>query len=87
MEEAQAVCDRVAIIDHGRIVANESPASLVATYRDDPRVVAVTRGETTLEGAWQPDVAGSGRETGGEDDHVCFICLGHGVVPATGDEP
>jgi ABC-2 type transport system ATP-binding protein len=49
MEEAQAVCDRVAIIDRGKILADEAPAALVAAYRDDPRVTALARGEVTLE--------------------------------------
>ena len=33
MEEATQLCDRVAIIDHGRIVALDSPANLVASPR------------------------------------------------------
>jgi ABC-2 type transport system ATP-binding protein len=49
MEEAQAVCDRVAIMDHGRLLALGSPGELVAEHRGDPRVVAVARGDVTLE--------------------------------------
>ncbi|OJX68013.1 MAG: hypothetical protein BGO95_06295 [Micrococcales bacterium 73-13] len=49
MEEAQAVCDRIAIIDHGRLLATGSPAALIAEYREDPRVVRLARGEVTLE--------------------------------------
>ncbi|MDQ4501604.1 ABC transporter ATP-binding protein [Sinomonas sp. ASV322] len=49
MEEAQAVCDRVAIIDHGRLQALGAPGELVAMHRDDPRVRAVARGDVTLE--------------------------------------
>ena len=49
MEEAQAVCDRIVIIDHGRIVTTGSPAELIATHRDDPRVRAIAHGEPTLE--------------------------------------
>ncbi len=49
MEEAQAVCDRVAIIDHGRILAIDTPADLIAQHRDDPLVRAATRGQVTLE--------------------------------------
>jgi ABC-2 type transport system ATP-binding protein len=33
MEEADQLCDRVAIIDHGRIVALETPAALKRTIR------------------------------------------------------
>jgi ABC-2 type transport system ATP-binding protein len=49
MEEAQAVCDRVAIIDHGTLVTLDTPAGLIARHRDDPRVTRVARGEVTLE--------------------------------------
>ena len=31
MEEAEAVCDRIAIIDHGKIVAMGSPAEVKAS--------------------------------------------------------
>ena len=50
MEEAERLCDRVAIIDHGRIVDIDTPARLVATAlpgadgrcwcTDDPRAEA-----------------------------------------------
>jgi ABC-2 type transport system ATP-binding protein len=49
MEEAQAVCDRVAIMDHGKILTVDTPARLIETHRDDPRVREVARGEVTLE--------------------------------------
>jgi ABC-2 type transport system ATP-binding protein len=49
MEEAQSVCDRVAIIDHGQLVALGTPAELVAEHKDDPRVLAASHGDVTLE--------------------------------------
>ncbi len=49
MEEAQAVCDRVAIIDHGTILASDTPKNLIDKYREDPNVRAVAHGEVTLE--------------------------------------
>jgi ABC-2 type transport system ATP-binding protein len=49
MEEAQAVCDRVAIIDHGTLLTVEVPRDLIAKHKDDPRVRAVSHGEVTLE--------------------------------------
>jgi ABC-2 type transport system ATP-binding protein len=49
MEEAQAVCDRVAIMDHGRILTVDTPAGLIKAHRDDPRVREVAHGEVTLE--------------------------------------
>jgi ABC-2 type transport system ATP-binding protein len=49
MEEAQAVCDRVAIIDNGTLLTVETPRDLITKHRDDPRVRAVAHGEVTLE--------------------------------------
>jgi ABC-2 type transport system ATP-binding protein len=49
MEEAQAVCDRVAIIDHGKLLTAETPQDLIAKHKDDPRVRAVAHGNVTLE--------------------------------------
>ncbi len=49
MEEAQAVCDRVAIIDHGTLLTAETPRGLIAKHRSDPRVLAVAHGDVTLE--------------------------------------
>jgi ABC-2 type transport system ATP-binding protein len=49
MEEAQAVCDRVAIIDHGHIISSGTPTELIDAHRDEPRVQALAHGEVTLE--------------------------------------
>ncbi|WP_223690492.1 ABC transporter ATP-binding protein [Leifsonia poae] len=49
MEEAQAVCDRVAIIDHGALLTLGTPADLIEKHRADPRVVEVAHGDVTLE--------------------------------------
>lgn len=50
MEEAEAVCDRVAIIDHGRIIAIDTPEALIEKHRNDAEVISVSRkGKITLE--------------------------------------
>ena len=49
MEEAQSVCDRLAIIDNGTLLTVETPQDLIEKHRHDPRVRAVARGEVTLE--------------------------------------
>jgi ABC-2 type transport system ATP-binding protein len=50
MEEAEAVCDRVAIIDHGRIIAIDTPEALIEEHRNDAEVISVSRkGKITLE--------------------------------------
>jgi len=49
MEEAQAVCDRVAIIDNGTVLTTETPQDLIQKHKHDPRVREVAHGEVTLE--------------------------------------
>ncbi|MEO6549275.1 MAG: ABC transporter ATP-binding protein [Ferruginibacter sp.] len=50
MEEAEAVCDRIAIIDHGAIVVIDTPQALIEKYKENPEVVrASRRGKITLE--------------------------------------
>lgn len=50
MEEAEAVCDRIAIIDKGTIIAIDTPDELIARHRNDSEVIAVSRkGKITLE--------------------------------------
>jgi ABC-2 type transport system ATP-binding protein len=50
MEEAEAVCDRIAIVDHGRVIAIDTPQALIDKHHNDPEVIAVSRrGKVTLE--------------------------------------
>ena len=56
MEEAERLCDRAAIIDHGRIVACDSPAALIAAHIE-PHVVEL-RGDQAME--WMGRLNGAG---------------------------
>jgi ABC-2 type transport system ATP-binding protein len=50
MEEAEAVCDRIAIIDHGKIIAIDTPQDLIEKHRNDAEVISASRkGKITLE--------------------------------------
>lgn len=50
MEEAEAICDRIAIIDHGCIIAVDSPEVLIEKHQQNPEVLKVVRkGKVTLE--------------------------------------
>jgi len=53
MDEAERLCTRLAVIDHGRMIASDSPRALIAThvepevievYGDEARTWAATRG-------------------------------------------
>ena len=54
MEEAERLCDRVAIVDHGRIIREGSPRALIATL-GAAHVI-----ELQLEGEREPAAAGHG---------------------------
>ncbi len=50
MDEAEVLCDRVAIIDHGRILQLDSPAALVRGL-DAPTRITVAPGQLTVDEA------------------------------------
>ena len=50
MEEAESVCDRIAIFDHGKVIAINTPQEMIDLHKTDPEVIAVSRrGRVTLE--------------------------------------
>jgi ABC-2 type transport system ATP-binding protein len=50
MEEAEAVCDRIAIIDHGQVLTIDTPQALIDKNRERPEVIRASRkGKITLE--------------------------------------
>ena len=50
MEEAESVCDRIAIIDHGQIITTDTPQAIIDNNRDKPEVIRASRkGRITLE--------------------------------------
>jgi ABC-2 type transport system ATP-binding protein len=59
MEEAERLCDRVAIVDHGRIVALDTPQRLVDGLGEENRVVFETTSE--LGQSFLKKLAGIGR--------------------------
>jgi ABC-2 type transport system ATP-binding protein len=64
MEEAERLCDRVAILDHGRIVALDTPAALIRALAGEERVIFRLEGAlpsgfvTTLPGAVRLEIQG-----------------------------
>ena len=50
MEEAEAVCDRIAIMDHGNVITIDTPQTIIDTHRNEPGVISASRkGKITLE--------------------------------------
>ncbi|MBX6752999.1 MAG: ABC transporter ATP-binding protein [Thermorudis peleae] len=56
MEEAQALCDRIAIIDRGRLIALDSPANLVRQFAGQVRVLL--QAGATREWDWLRQIPG-----------------------------
>ncbi len=59
MEEAERLCDRIAILDHGRIVALDTPAALIRNLEGEERVIFSLEGGLTP--ALETGLAGIGR--------------------------
>ena len=81
MEEAERLCDRVAIIDHGRLLAEDTPRALVAR-EVEPSVVEVRAGERapppalarrarveTVDGVWHCHTSEPGAVLASLGDH------------------
>ncbi len=89
MEEAEKLCDRLAIVDRGRVVALDSPQALIADHAGSVCVLFST-GRTDLD--WLPGVAGvTGIERFGDRVEVegtgpllalvAASLVEHGIVP------
>lgn len=52
MEEAEELCDRVAILDGGRIIALDTPLRLIASLGAESRVAFTVEGDLDLESLW-----------------------------------
>ncbi|MCY3895276.1 MAG: ATP-binding cassette domain-containing protein [Chloroflexi bacterium] len=67
MHEADEVCDRVGIIDHGRLVAEDRPAALIASAGVEPRLELQLHGDAAAarpilgaDALWWGDVQDDG---------------------------
>lgn len=82
MEEAQRLCDRVAIVHRGRVIALGTPAELIAALGADHVVEIALKGDVAPAGTWLervPGVRHVRRESGG-----IFLTVDevHTTVPA-----
>ena len=84
MDEAERLCDRLAVLDHGRLIAEGGPRELIATHIE-PQVVEVF-GDTAARWAQARKTLGERVEIAGET--AFFYC--HDPAPllaALADEP
>jgi ABC-2 type transport system ATP-binding protein len=82
MEEADRLCERVAIMDHGRILALDTPAALKQTVGADTIVMVRTTGEVNqLAEVLAADVAGVTRTRVADGRLELHVQGGDGLVP------
>ena len=82
MDEAERLCDRVAVVDHGRVIALGSPAELVAKIGGDHLIeFALNDGMTVDEGLLQalPGIVSVRRQ---EDAYALAVTAPHVTIPA-----
>jgi ABC-2 type transport system ATP-binding protein len=65
MDEAEVLCDRVAIIDHGQILELDSPASLVRDLDAPTRITVATGQLTAREASAIPGVDDAAEDSSG----------------------
>src|SRR3989442_221271 len=65
MDEAERLCDRVAVVDHGRVIALGTPSGLIASLK----------GDHVVEFAVNGDGAGSGHTAPGRLDPQTLLAL------------
>jgi ABC-2 type transport system ATP-binding protein len=81
MEEAERLCDRVAIMDHGKIIAQGTPRELIASIGVE-HVVEFSAGNTTLDMAGVSHIPGV-RDVRSENGSVLMqVTELHQAVPA-----
>jgi ABC-2 type transport system ATP-binding protein len=82
MEEAERLCQRVAIMDHGRILALDTPAALKQTIGADTIVTVRTRGDVNrLAEVLAAEVAGVTRTRVADGRLELHVTGADGLVP------
>jgi ABC-2 type transport system ATP-binding protein len=86
MDEAERLCDRVAIVDSGKIIAHGSPAELIARLGGDHIVEFALMGETgpPAESLLHLDSVLAARSEA--DGYLLTVAQPHRAIPALLDE-
>jgi ABC-2 type transport system ATP-binding protein len=83
MEEADALCDRLAIIDRGRLLALDTPAKLKRSVGIDAMVTVSADGDLDrLADVLRREITGASRVEHAEDVVRVWTNETHGVLPA-----
>ena len=90
MDEAENLCDRVCIVDHGKIVATDTPQGLITKLAGDVRVIFTTEKTDlpwlkSVPGVNKVTVTGKKVEVAGSGPVLALTAAAlveHGIVPA-----
>src|SRR5262245_40045258 len=82
MDEAERLCDRVAIVDHGRVIALGTPAELIATLGAEHVVEFAADGAVELAAAGLEDLPGVRGVRREKDGWALHADAPHRAVPA-----
>jgi ABC-2 type transport system ATP-binding protein len=90
MDEAENLCDRVAIVDRGKIIAADSPQGLIARHTSEVRVIFTTDRSGlewlgTIPGVTKVTKNGPRVEVEGSGPVLALVAsalVEHGIVPA-----
>jgi ABC-2 type transport system ATP-binding protein len=85
MEEADKLCDRVAIMDHGRILALDTPSGLKASIDAETVVRVVTDGDPAALAARLGEMEGAARAAVVEGAVNLYLTGVTGVIPKVVD--
>ncbi len=82
MEEAERLCDRVAIVDHGKIIALGTPRELIASLEGEQMVeFAPESGATSVDPAWLETLDGVRGARAQNSGFVLQVADLHRTVP------
>jgi ABC-2 type transport system ATP-binding protein len=90
MDEAETLCDRVAIVDRGKIIVSDTPQGLITKYASEVRVVFSTEQSglswlSEIPGVREVDRKGPRVEVAGSGPVLALVAAAlveHGIVPA-----
>jgi ABC-2 type transport system ATP-binding protein len=82
MDEAERLCDRIAIVDHGKVIALGSPAELIARLGGDHLIEFVLNEGASLEAEAFGDLPGVVGAQRDEDVYLLTVTAPHVTVPA-----
>jgi len=82
MDEAERLCDRVAIVDHGKVIALDTPAALIAQIGGEHRIEFALSDGTTLDDALLADLPATASVDRQNDLYTLGVTAPHLTLPA-----